>query len=174
MGDEVFERLVAPLVGGINVGDADRLSVRAVTPQSAAARDAGPSLVAALREQRRRGDAPVFLAPRGGMGVLVDRRPPPCGTWRRSRRASAVDRLDRTATGWQLDGVDYDAAVLTPPAPTAAALIRPFAPAAAEVLAAIERASVFVLVALAVPRYRCRPVVRRERVPRPPVSRASS
>ena len=37
VGDEVFERLVAPLLSGVHAGDADRLSVAAGAPQFAAA-----------------------------------------------------------------------------------------------------------------------------------------
>lgn len=49
LGDEILERLVAPLVGGINAGDVDALSLAAVTPQlDALVRSAAtPSLVAA-------------------------------------------------------------------------------------------------------------------------------
>ena len=71
LGDEVLERLVDPLVGGINAGDSDRLSLRAATPQLAAAAERSPSLVAALREGRVAAEGPVFWALPGGMAALV-------------------------------------------------------------------------------------------------------
>ena len=49
LGDAVFERLVDPLLGGINAGDGDRLSVRAAAPQLAAAAERDRDLVAGLR-----------------------------------------------------------------------------------------------------------------------------
>ena len=52
-GDEVLERLVGPLVGGINAGDADHLSLRAVTPQLAEAQSSHRSLLLGLRAQSR-------------------------------------------------------------------------------------------------------------------------
>jgi oxygen-dependent protoporphyrinogen oxidase len=82
LGDEVLDRLVAPLVGGIWAGECDRLSLLTAVPQLAAARDrpGEPSLLrsaalaraAALEAARAAGDRPVFLAPEGGMGRLVD------------------------------------------------------------------------------------------------------
>jgi oxygen-dependent protoporphyrinogen oxidase len=69
-GDEVLERLVDPLVGGINAGDTDRLSVRAATPQLAAAAEA-PSMAVALRDVPG-AEGPVFWALPGGMSRLVD------------------------------------------------------------------------------------------------------
>ena len=52
-GDEVLERLVGPLIGGINAGDPDRLSLRGVTPQLAEALAAHRSLLLGLRAQAR-------------------------------------------------------------------------------------------------------------------------
>src|SRR5690606_12379204 len=79
LGDEVLDRLVAPLVGGIYARDCAALSLRTATPQLAAARDRGPSLLRAAAELRSEalaaaaaaGDRPVFLAPRGGVGSLA-------------------------------------------------------------------------------------------------------
>lgn len=77
LGDEVLERLVAPLLGGVNAGDADELSLAAGAPQLAAATRGGSSLIAGLRAQRPApspgGDeAPVFYGLAGGTTTLVD------------------------------------------------------------------------------------------------------
>lgn len=73
-GDEVVDRLVGPLIGGINAGDIETMSLEAVTPQLAAAAAEGGSLAAALA--RRQGsvdpDAAVFRTPLGGVQRLVD------------------------------------------------------------------------------------------------------
>ena len=82
LGDEAVDRLVDPLVGGINAGDTAHLSLAAVVPQlDAAARSGDPSLVRACRAQRAAAQGatpagaaapPVFAAPIGGMARLVD------------------------------------------------------------------------------------------------------
>ncbi len=147
LGDEVLERLVGPLVGGINAGDADRLSVRAATPQLAEAADADPSLLRGVQKVRAASgqapDAPVFLAPRGGMQALVDAlgsRVADCV------RTGVAVRAVHTSTGAgvvvQTDSgpIEADRCVLTPSAPIAAGLLgdHPAAP----LLSAMEQASV--------------------------------
>ena len=172
LGDEVLERLVGPLVGGINAGDVDALSLAAVTPQiDAIARSGTASLVAAAREARARavpaGDeppAPVFLAPVGGMATFVAALVDDL----RDRGASlheqvAVRSLERLPAGWRViadhsrgRGVtsdvthEVDAVVLATPAPVTSSIIQDHAPAAAAHLSAIRHASV-ALVTLAIP-----------------------
>ncbi|HEY9555602.1 MAG TPA: protoporphyrinogen oxidase, partial [Acidimicrobiales bacterium] len=52
-GDEVAERMVDPLVGGINAGDTDQLSLAATAPQlDAAARSGAASLLESCSAQR--------------------------------------------------------------------------------------------------------------------------
>lgn len=78
LGDEVYEVLVAPLIGGIWAGDADRLSVEVAAPAIAEARRRDASLIRGAQAVRAAAasagatDRPVFLAPRSGMGRLVD------------------------------------------------------------------------------------------------------
>jgi protoporphyrinogen/coproporphyrinogen III oxidase len=170
LGDEVLDRLVAPLVGSIYAGDCDRLSLQVSATQLAAARDrdpADPSLIraaVALRAAAVETGVPVFLAPAGGMVRLADALADRLGDdlW----TGTAVTRLAAdgrgrgrgrgSGTGWRLDGesgplVTADAVVLATPAFVTAPLLAPVAPRAATFLAAIDHASV-ALVALAVPR----------------------
>jgi oxygen-dependent protoporphyrinogen oxidase len=74
-GQEVLDRLVDPLLGGINAGDSDRLSLRAAAPQIAAAAERSASLVEGLRAQAAAAPtdpaAPVFWALPDGMAALV-------------------------------------------------------------------------------------------------------
>jgi oxygen-dependent protoporphyrinogen oxidase len=111
LGDEVLDRLVAPLVGGIWAGDCDRLSLQTATPALAEARQRGPSLIRAAAEPRAAvaaagtgADRPVFLAPRGGMVQLVDALADALGD--RVRTDQPVERIERlmaTADGrWRI------------------------------------------------------------------------
>ena len=130
-GDEVFDRLVDPLVSGINAGRADDLSAEAVTPQLMAAARDSRSLLLGLRAARPADSgAPVFLTVRSGLGAAVD---------------ELAARLPDVRTSFpvrSLDDLDADAVIVATPAFAAAQLLRPVAPAAAAELDTIEYASV--------------------------------
>lgn len=160
LGDEAAERLVDPLVGGINAGDTDQLSLAATVPQlDAAVRSGHPSLIEACRAQRAAvadPNAPVFFAPRAGMGALVDALLDDL----RARDVRVVtDRvvgLEREGRGCRVllasgGALATDGVVLSLAAGPAAQVLRPHAARAATLLAAIPYASV-VVVSLAVPR----------------------
>lgn len=178
LGDEVLDRLVAPLIGGIWAGNCDALSLLTAAPSLAAARDrAGePSLVRAAAAARAEalaaaaaaGDVPVFLAPAGGMGALADALRDALGD--RIRTGTAVTALSALTGGdgagdggggfgrarggrWRLEplGIEAGTVVVATPAFAAAPLVTPHAPLAGKVLGDIEHASV-VLVGLVVPR----------------------
>ena len=168
LGDEVLDRLVAPLLGGIWAGDCDRLSLRVAAANLAAARDRDASLIrgaAALRaEAAEQGvaDGPVFLAPRGGMARLVDALAERLGE--RLCCGTPVSGLEPEGAGWRLatgdaaepgaerrPSVVADRVVLTTPAYVTARLLESLAPQAAAFLSGIDYASV-VLTVLVVPR----------------------
>jgi oxygen-dependent protoporphyrinogen oxidase len=128
-GDEVTERLVEPLLGGVYAGRARAISARAATPQLL--RPAGPVT----------GSGPVFAGLSGGMGRL----PEALAARLDVRLNTPVLSLRRTDLGWDVDGETYDAVVLATPAAPTAALLRGAVPAAAEDLAQIESASVAVV-----------------------------
>lgn len=157
-GDEVFERLVAPLLGGINAGDPDRLSVRAGLPQIAEVATRSVSLSRGLRPSA---PGPVFAALPDGMGALVDA----LGGALTAAGATivghtAVDSIgwDPSSTSWSvqvrpgsaISGPDdaIDGLVLAVPAGVSARLLGSISPSTASDLAAIEYSSV-VLVSLA-------------------------
>lgn len=150
-GAEVDERLVDPLLGGINAGRSDRLSVEASAPQLAAVARSNRSLLLGLRGQRRTNppapSAPVFHGLAGGMGRLVDalvtrldeagvelRLSTPVGPLAAGGRAEVV-----------VEGDTFDGAVLATPAFVAAHQLSAVAPAASTGLAGIEFASVALL-----------------------------
>jgi oxygen-dependent protoporphyrinogen oxidase len=154
LGDEVVDRLVDPLVGGINAGAVDELSLAATVPQlDAAVRSGHRSLVEACREQRAGAvdpSAPVFYAPRGGMGALAQAVRHDADEHGATTVRARATGLERTGTRWRvrLDGapaVDAEAVVVATPAGPAAELVHPHAARAATLLAAIPYASVALL-----------------------------
>ena len=157
LGAEVHQRLVDPLVGGINAGATDRLSIEVCAPQLAAAARRSPSLVRGAREvTAAAGAGPVFLTVAGGLGRLVDalaRRLDAAGV--EVRTGEPVRALQPGGDGSYLVAgasgpIVADAVVVALPAPAAGRLLAPHAPGAGATLTAIEHASV-TLVALAYP-----------------------
>ncbi len=147
LGDEVVDRLIGPLVGGINAGDVDRLSLRGCAAQIAGAADAGGSLIRAAAAIRARAagnvDSPVFHAPLGGMTELVDTLAEALGPGVDLRTDAAVTALRPAAGRWLVgdEPEPFDHVVVTTPSPVAAQLLAASATAAAT-LAAIDYASV--------------------------------
>ncbi|BEL11986.1 protoporphyrinogen oxidase [Actinoplanes sichuanensis] len=156
-GDEVVDRLVDPMLGGVYAGRADRLSLRVTMPQLAATAETEHTLVDAVRAAQARGrripGRPVFAAVDGGMSRLISAAASASGA--RLELGLPVRELSRTAAGrWKLifgsapaPRVDeVDAVILAVPAKPAARLL---GDAGAEI-AALEYASV-ALAALALP-----------------------
>jgi len=146
LGNEVTERLIDPLIGGINASDIDRLSLRSGAPQLWNAATSGRSIIEGLRANRPAVGAtlgsagtnePVFLSLPGGLdriiGALVDRLPADA----LHLNAPITDLAQATVNGASPDHV-----LLGTPADVAARLTTASAPKAAELLATIEYASV--------------------------------
>lgn len=149
VGDTVFERLVDPLIGGVNAGRADDLSCTTMAPGLLAASRNPDGLLATLRHALLKSDptAPVFNTPRGGMGRLVGELTSRLGD--RIRTGVEVTRIERADSGWVVCSTDgttaaVDAVVLATPAHVAATLVAPHAPEAASVLGGLRHASVVV------------------------------
>lgn len=141
LGDELADRLVDPLVGGINASSIDHLSVRAAVPQLAEAASRGPSLVRELRRLAASSTAdpaaPVFYTLPDGLGRLTDEL---------SNRLG--DRLRLSSVVADLGELDADRVIVTLPADAARALVTPVSARTADLLGTIDYASV-VLVSLA-------------------------
>jgi oxygen-dependent protoporphyrinogen oxidase len=180
-GDRIADRLVQPLLGGINAGVLDRLSLAAVAPQLDRVARAGPSLAAGLAEdlaasRQAAAVAPPFYGLPGGMGELVATLRAQLtargvmlrdGVRARSVRSAggrlAID-VESTASGDPRE-VTADAVILAVPAAAAAALLRggagparPTAPGAVLLLDELRTASVAMV----------RLAVRPDRVTTPP------
>jgi oxygen-dependent protoporphyrinogen oxidase len=152
LGDEVVDRLVEPLLGGVYAGRARELSARATVPQLVALLERGPLLDAAVPVS----DVPVFAGLRGGMAGLADALVGAGGfavrtgaTVRELRRVPDAEGGSRFAltigSAARPELVEADAVVLATPAAPTARLLAGLAPGAAAELAAIEYASMAVV-----------------------------
>jgi len=139
-GDEVFERLVDPLLGGINAGNADNLSIASGARALADAARRGGPFIEALRSQRASAvPGPVFHGVKGGTQRVIDALHEEL----RDRiyiHASAVS-LERHGRAWRVTTTsghfDGDRVILTTPAFVSAALVEPHSPAAASLLSGL-------------------------------------
>ncbi|MDT4912311.1 MAG: protoporphyrinogen/coproporphyrinogen oxidase [Pseudonocardiales bacterium] len=156
LGDEVAERLVEPLLGGVYAGRADALSLQATMGRLAEKLAVGGSLLEAAGAvtdvgTRARSAGPIFTSLRGGLGRLP-------GALVASRRFEirtgvTVRTITRTATGYALDCgpvpvaelVEADAVIVAAPAAKAARLLHTVAPGAAAELAEIDSASMAIV-----------------------------
>ncbi len=149
-GDEVTDRLVEPLLGGVYAGHAHEISARAALPQLVAYAERGSVLQQAAAIPTTY-DGPVFAGISGGMGRLAEA----LGASGRFevRTGATVREVRRTATGFELvvgstrdpELVSADRVVLATPAAPAARLLAGLAPTAAAELAGIESASMAVV-----------------------------
>jgi oxygen-dependent protoporphyrinogen oxidase len=149
LGREVLERLVDPLIGGINAGRSDRLSMTAVAPDLFAAHRLHRSLILGLRAERRKAppsDAPLFLGLRGGMERLTSTLAAKLDV----RLSSAVDAVARSENGHLAVAVrggapiDADAIVIAVPSAAAAKILGGACAKASAALAQTRYASVAV------------------------------
>jgi oxygen-dependent protoporphyrinogen oxidase len=163
LGDEVVDRLVEPLLGGVYAGLADELSLTATMPGLAAHLPAARSVLAAAAAARDAGarsrgdvDGPVFVTVRDGIGALPDALVAAARADVRLR--TPAHALRRTAAGFELsvgpvaapELITADAVLITAPAQKAARLLGGVAPGAVEPLQGIPYASMAV-VAMAFP-----------------------
>lgn len=164
-GDELVDRLVDPLLGGVYAGGADGLGVRATMPGLAAALDddAGSVTAAAARLlPTNPSSSPVFATCRNGLATLLERLATASAA--EIRTATTVRSLAAAGSRrWQLTVgaaapehapraamLDVDGVVVATPAPAAARLLDEVCPAAAREYDGIELASMAV-VSLALP-----------------------
>ncbi|MCW2738387.1 protoporphyrinogen oxidase [Nocardioides sp.] len=149
LGDELVDRLVEPLLGGVYAGHARHISAAAAVPQLLAMARRGSLLEQAAAVPSS--GAPVFAALPGGMGRLPDLVRD--GGDFEVRTSASVRALRRTTTGWAVtvgptthpETIDAGAVVLATPAAPTARLLGEDVPDAAAELAGIGAASVAVV-----------------------------
>lgn len=166
-GDEITDRLIEPLLGGINAAEIDMLGMDTVAPQLGQAARSQASIVRAIRAQQESTppdpSAPVFLTHPDGLGAVVSALVDALADQGASLvAASPVTGLARTDAGrYRLttgqtgsdeakpsaneDASDFDAVVIAIPADRAAALLDDCAPAVAEHCRSLRYASVVVV-----------------------------
>ncbi len=135
-GRETYERLVQPLVGGIYVGDPDKLSLRSTMPRFAEMEQQHGSLIRAMYKQPKRQENgsgarySMFVAPRDGMSSLVAAIAArlPVGS---IRLGTPITNIERTERGWSLSllnspesTAEFDAVIVTSPAAATSRLVR--------------------------------------------------
>ena len=139
-GDEVLEKVGAPLLSGVFGGDVRRLSVRAVmAPFVGMEREYG-SLIKGLSAGRDRGGkkaGSLFTTLRSGLGTLIDAMVATIpAEWIRLFRPVAAVR--RCAAGWEVQSgtgwESFDALMLAVPVDVAARLLRETDERAAELM----------------------------------------
>ncbi|MFY1694926.1 MULTISPECIES: protoporphyrinogen oxidase [unclassified Solwaraspora] len=167
LGDDVVERLVDPMLGGVYAGRADTLSLATTIPGLAAAARREHTLRAAVRAalaaRPPAAGAPVFASIDGGLSRLVTAVAQAATAGGGPvdvtlRTGATVRELAATSTGWRLvvgptrgaERIDADAVVLAVPARPAARLLAAVDAAAAVGVGALDYASI-ALVTLALP-----------------------
>lgn len=140
VGDEVFEHMVDPLLGGINAGNADDMSIRTGAAALANAAAKGGPFIEALRAHVAAATpGPVFHGIEGGSQRIIDALSDELGD--RLHLGSAVFDLERRDDGWTVrtddTAHDADRVILTTPGWITAGLLAPLAPEAAAVLAGL-------------------------------------
>jgi len=164
MGQEVVDRLVEPMLGGVYAGRSSELSLEMAVPALFRLARNERSLLAAAKEARATGAAgsgarrgPVFAGISGGVGRL------PIAIADKLRRrgvtvstGTTVTGLRRSQDGWRLLVTEtggsrratFDSVILAVPAPAAAKLLRNANPGASAGLDTIGYASVAVVTML--------------------------
>jgi protoporphyrinogen/coproporphyrinogen III oxidase len=137
-GEEVLEKIGAPLLSGVFGGDVSKLSVRAVmAPFVAMERESGSLIVASRARAAAAKNDSVFTTLRSGMGTLVDRMIAAIPEdW--IRLAAEVRFLSYGEEGWLVGttrGVErFDAVMMAAPVDAARALLKPVDEQAAELM----------------------------------------
>jgi oxygen-dependent protoporphyrinogen oxidase len=143
LGDEVFDRLIDPMLGGVHAGRADRLSARSAVPDVMAILDGSRSVYLTMRRRERKPTAgPALVSMPGGMGRLRDSLVASVAS-ADVRTSTRVVALGRDVDGRYVVRTDDDVlvaddVVLTTPAYAAADLVAALSPDAARALRGIE------------------------------------
>ncbi|HYF71558.1 MAG TPA: protoporphyrinogen oxidase [Nocardioides sp.] len=146
-GSGVYDRLVAPLLGGVHAGDPALLSATSTVPEIAAMARSGRSLYLTMRRRRRTAPKPAgrpsapLVSLRGGLSALTGRLAEELGP-EGVLTGTPVRGIDRRADGsWTVRTDDRllpaTHVVLATPAYVAADLLAGLAPAAATLLRGI-------------------------------------
>ena len=125
-GDDVYHRMVEPLLGGVHAGDPAQLSARSTVPEIYAIASGNRSVYLSMRKRPKptgKRQAPL-VSLRGGMGRLTQALAREVDV----RLNTPATTLERTADGWRVNDLTADHVVLATPAYVTAELLRATAP----------------------------------------------
>jgi oxygen-dependent protoporphyrinogen oxidase len=158
LGQQVLDRLVDPIVGGIHAGRCDDLSAQALMPQAISALARGRGLVRGLRSAARSTPGPAFVTLRHGLGTLVGALAHTLLDGGADVQVGVAATAVRPAAGGGVavvaaDGAELraDACIVATPARPAAGILELACPVAAAELARLGSAASAAVVALAYP-----------------------
>ena len=144
LGNQVFDRLVDPMLGGVHAGRADRLSARSAVPEVMSLLEGARSVYLTMkRREKKPASGPPLVSLPGGMATLLDTLVAACGD-ADLRTDSPVASIARHEGGRyavtlaDASVIVADDVVITTPAYTASTLLADLAPSAAVALASIE------------------------------------
>jgi protoporphyrinogen/coproporphyrinogen III oxidase len=150
LGDEINDRVVDPLIGGIYAGSTDQLSLESTAPIFADAAGLDGSLIRALDRSRptpRGTNTPVFYGHPRGTGYITDELQRRLGS--RVQLSTAARSLERDGAGYRVHTarsvLPADAIVLATPTYDTANLLATIAPRAAKLCAHIDYSSVVLI-----------------------------
>lgn len=138
LGDEALEKIAEPLMAGIFVADADRLSLRSTFPRFLEMEREHGSLIKAMgKALPPSGNASPFMSLQGGMSELIEAlRAALDGV--EIRTSAVVRRVERPArVVTETEAIEADALVLAVPPPECAAILRDVLPELSAKVAAI-------------------------------------
>jgi oxygen-dependent protoporphyrinogen oxidase len=139
-GNEVLEKIGAPLLSGVFGGDVTRLSVRAVMAPFVAMEQEQGSLIRALQSRTSTDKPAIFTTLRSGLGTLVDRMIAAIPTeWIRLGDAvkflsSSPEDSNAWLVGTTKEVERFDAVLMAAPVDVARALLEPIDPEAATLM----------------------------------------
>lgn len=139
-GDEVLEKIGAPLLRGVFGGDVTTLSVRAVMAPFVAMEQEHGSLISAMQTRiaaKKSNDTAIFTTLRSGLGTLIDRMVAAIPTnW--IRLGATVNSISRNGESWTIKTSrteeTFDELVIAAPAQIARQLMQPIDSASAKLI----------------------------------------
>jgi oxygen-dependent protoporphyrinogen oxidase len=160
-GQELLERLVQPLVGGIYTSDPEKLSLRATLPRFLDQEQQYGSLIKASRSQAKKQSKAensesgarygLFTAPKNGIQSILDRLREKIETSATIRSDCPIKSVQQAEQGWSViigggETEQFDAVILALPTHRAAELLAGVSPELAGDLSSIEYASSAIVV----------------------------
>ncbi len=146
LGDEVMDRLVGPLLGGINAGNADGLCLKSGVPQLFQASQADFSLIRSIKKfltsQNRDPSSPVFLTHPAGLQTVVERLEQQIvGNIKKNEKVTAIEASKHSMVVKASQDYETDAVILCIPAFAASRLLANACPNTSALLSDIRYAS---------------------------------